>query len=373
LSLLPSNALTKKLSSPTLFFYALFWLMTLLVVGTITQKYIGLYQAQEKFFSSWFLWHWSMPVAPGGRMTMAFIILILTCKLLFSSPWRTKNVGVMVTHFGSLMLLGGGVLTAYFSSEGSMVLDEGQSSGVYQDYHAHEIAVVDTRGEAEDEVIGFSGSYLKQGATLKTENLPFKMEVLSFYENIYIAAKKNPALESERGMAKRFDLKEMPLSPEENQNRAGIRLKVSGLGDGNDGIYALYEYMDVPQSFTVGKDVFQIALRKKAYILPFEIELLDFERQVHPGTNTPRSFKSDVNVVRGEAKRKLTISMNEPLRTEGYTLYQSSFSQAEGKETSILAVVENKGRMFPYIASIIICIGILIHLVLHIPQLIRRA
>ena len=177
----------------------------------------------------------------------------------------------------------------------------------------------------------------------------------------------------ERGVAKRFDLHEMPLSAEENKNRAGIRLNVSGLSPDQDGIYALYEYMEVPQSFRVGSDVYHLGLRKKTYVLPFEIELLDFERQVHPGTNTPRSFKSDVNVVRGEVKRHVTISMNKPLRTDGYTLYQSSFSQQEGKETSILAVVENKGRMFPYISSIIICIGILIHLVLHIPQLIRRA
>ena len=32
------------------------------------------------------------------------------------------------------------------------------------------------------------------------------------------------------------------------------------------------------------------------------------------------------------------------------------------KETTVLATVKNYGRMFPYISSIIMCIGILVHL-----------
>ena len=56
--------------------------------------------------------------------------------------------------------------------------------------------------------------------------------------------------------------------------------------------------------------------------------------------------------------------MNEPLRYKGYTLYQSSFIQGGGKETTVLSVVHNMGRMFPYISSIIICIGIVVHLLI---------
>lgn len=372
MSLLPSNALSKKLSSPTLFFYALFWLMILLFWGTVAQKNMGLYQAQEKFFSSWFLWLGPVPT-PGGRLTMAFITLNLLCKLLFASPWVVKRSGIIITHLGSLMLLAGGVLTAYFSTEGSMVLDEGQTNGIYQDYHSHEVAVVDTRGETHDEVTSFAGSYLQEGRELKREKLPFSMKVLEYHPNVILVPKKSAAQELERGMSKRFDVMSTPMHPEENRNRAAVKLEISGLGDGNDGHYTLVEFSEVPQTLTVAGDTYYVGLRKRTYPLPFKIELLDFERQVHPGTNKPRSFKSDVNVVRGQAKRKVTISMNKPLRSDGYTLYQSSFSQQEGKETSILAVVENKGRMFPYISSIIICIGILIHLILHIPQLIRRA
>ena len=54
--------------------------------------------------------------------------------------------------------------------------------------------------------------------------------------------------------------------------------------------------------------------------------------------------------------------MNEPLRHYDYTFYQASFIEEGDKETTVLATVKNYGRMFPYISSIIMCIGILVHL-----------
>ena len=64
--------------------------------------------------------------------------------------------------------------------------------------------------------------------------------------------------------------------------------------------------------------------------------------------------------------------MNEPLRHEGYTFFQASFSQTAQGETSVLAVVQNYGRLFPYISSIIMSLGLLIHLLMQLPKLIKR-
>ena len=64
--------------------------------------------------------------------------------------------------------------------------------------------------------------------------------------------------------------------------------------------------------------------------------------------------------------------MNEPLRYKGYTFYQSSFIETPDGETSVLAAVKNYGRMFPYISSIIMCIGLLIHLFMKLPALFNK-
>ena len=54
--------------------------------------------------------------------------------------------------------------------------------------------------------------------------------------------------------------------------------------------------------------------------------------------------------------------MNQPLRHKGYTFYQSSYIEDDNKEISVLAVVKNLGRALPYLSSLIICIGLLIHI-----------
>lgn len=75
-----------------------------------------------------------------------------------------------------------------------------------------------------------------------------------------------------------------------------------------------------------------------------------------------QEYESIVTIMDGEIEWQSPIRMNEPLRYKGYTLYQSSFITVGEEQLSVLAVVENAGRVFPYISSIVMCIGLLIHL-----------
>ena len=61
------------------------------------------------------------------------------------------------------------------------------------------------------------------------------------------------------------------------------------------------------------------------------------------------------NQERGE-KREFLIYMNHPLRYNGLTFFQSSFTPDE--LTTILQVVSNPGRHFPYISCILIFVGL---------------
>jgi hypothetical protein len=83
-----------------------------------------------------------------------------------------------------------------------------------------------------------------------------------------------------------------------------------------------------------------------------------------------KSYRSAVEVTEGGITQRSLIQMNEPLRFRGYTLYQSSYSEEGGKPVSVFAVVRNAGVYFPYISSLIMCLGLLIHLVLKLPDLI---
>ena len=93
---------------------------------------------------------------------------------------------------------------------------------------------------------------------------------------------------------------------------------------------------------------------------------------LYPGTNMAKSYSSDVILKDGNIEWPARISMNQPLRYKGYTLYQSSFEETPEGDFTMLAVVKNPGRLFPYIASGILCFGLLIHLFQRLPSLLKR-
>ena len=68
----------KKIGSPKIFVFTVIWLMVLVFVGTIVQKNIGLYAAQQQYFSSWFKFLGPFPL-PSGKLTMLLMFLNLSC------------------------------------------------------------------------------------------------------------------------------------------------------------------------------------------------------------------------------------------------------------------------------------------------------
>ena len=97
-------------------------------------------------------------------------------------------------------------------------------------------------------------------------------------------------------------------------------------------------------------------------MLPFSVRLVDFKRDVYPDTDKARSYSSDVMILDNGVEWPERIEMNKPLRYKGYTFYHSSFEQAAPMQPTILSVVKNKGRVFPYITTLIIPAGLLLHI-----------
>lgn len=360
------------LYSTKIFFYSLIWLIVLLLIGTVAQKDAGLYLAQQKYFSSWFFF-WNHVPFPSGRFILAIIFFNLLCKILFNSPICFKNVGVIITHIGSLLLLIGGCLTAYFSIEGSMFIPEGQSSGYFEDYYKMELALINTSLSDFDEVTSYSNDWLVEGETIQIPDSTVKINIINYFPNVIVSTRTHLSHDRLQGMAKRFEFTPIAVNPAHEKNIAGLIFEITGFKDDQkDGIYMVYQYMEVAQTLQVENSVYTIALRNQRYLLPFKIKLIDFEQKKYPGTEKAKSYKSDIVLQEKDFERKATIQMNEPFRYLGYTFYQSSFVENKGVQATVLAVVKNRGRLFPYISSIIICIGLLIHLLIHLPRLIEN-
>ena len=364
--------LIKFISSPKVFSYTVVWLIVIVFFGTIAQKDVGLYASQVKYFSSYyFLFAGFLPL-PGGRITIIIMTVNLASSLFKKSLWKMKKLGIIIVHIGGLLLLIGGGITAKFSAEGNMVIGEGESSDYVDDYHDMELAFVNTSLEDSLEYTIFDAPLLGEGKRIKYDKLGIQIDIIDHIKNVRVESRISPADSIYKGFLNDFVIIPKQPDKENTQNRPGLIFKIEGTGKETDGIYGAFLGQRVPDTFEIGGELFFTEFRRKRTYLPFAIELLDFKKVMHPGTNVAKSFSSEVNLIENKIPRRVLIQMNEPLRHKGYTFYQASFVDGLDKETTVLATVKNYGRMFPYISSIIMSIGLLIHLLINLPKMLKK-
>lgn len=365
----------RPLASAAIFYYATLWLSVLVVVGTINQKFFGLRHSLEKYFSAWFVQPMDMPLwLPAGRFTMAVILISLSAKLIIGSKWRIKNIGINITHLGVFCLMLGGVITAYTTTEGNMAIPEGAESSSYQDFHEVEIAVTDRADPEFDATTTFTDGFFTNDQTFTDSRVPMSFKVLRWYKNCEpVARPADERLPEHKDRAANIMLKELPTD-NDDRNLGGVEVEVSGLAPTHNGTYVLISHPGWKPAIVTGEDgkTYELFLRARHHQLPFSIYLKDFEKLDHAGTSMARAFSSKVRVTQGASTEDKKIYMNHPLRRNGYTLYQASFSQA-ATETTVLQVVHNKGQLMPYISIVIITVGLLIHVIMQIPRLIVAA
>lgn len=345
----------KTLASPAVLFYALPWLIVLLVLGTVAQKDLGLYAAQAKYFSSWILWWGPFPL-PGAYITLGVITVCLLAKFLLYSPWRAAQAGTILTHLGVLVLMIGGLVTALSQQEGFLPVSEGQTVSMVSSYHDRVLRIEKDGAVFMD--VPYAG--LKKGAALE---LPFTVKIENLCRNCHPVATDDIA--GRKGLAESIELREGEVEKEDEANLSGATLLFSGTSE-EDGTYVVMEEIPHKPEVTFEGSVYAFSLGRAQQELPFSLTLVKFSRDMHPGTDIPSGFSSSVIVRDGDVSWPYTIRMNEPLRYKGYTFYQSSFSIRPDGEYSILSVVRNKGRVFPYLASAIIFAGLLVHIVLRL-------
>lgn len=109
---------------------------------------------------------------------------------------------------------------------------------------------------------------------------------------------------------------------------------------------------------------YRIALRFRRYYKLYSMRLDAFHHDLYPGTSIPRNFSSDIHISDPERSidHDVVIHMNNPLRFEGDTFFQSSWipgnRPGDPDRGTILMVVRNPGWTIPYIACAAGLIGL---------------
>ena len=354
--------------------------LALVFVGTLAQVHEGLYQAQTRYFKSWFVWKptigdstWPI-LLPGGYLIGTLLLANLLAAHAARFKLTKKKIGILLIHFGVILLLVGQLLTDAFSTESAMRLAEGESRNYSQDFRANELVVIDSTDPQHDEVVSIPERLVATRKEIRDEKLPFALRVLNYWPNA--ALLRDPAsstlpVPATSGVGKGLHL--VPLAPtastEERDLPSAVVEPVTP--HGSLGAWLVSCELGARQEFRYRDRTYQLALRFKRYYKPFSLQLLEFTHERYRGTDTPKNFASRVRIRRPDSgeDRETLIYMNNPLRYNGETYYQAGFdpkNDSRVHKVTILQVVRNPGWLTPYFSCALVFLGLLVQFLTHL-------
>jgi hypothetical protein len=394
----PANPLTRIirfLSSFGLATVTLALLLVLTLLGTLEQAEYGLVASQERYFESVFIdridvgacWralaldvYWDIGnlqlplyIVPGGYTLMAILFVNMLLGGLIRIRKSPKTIGVVISHFAILFMVAAGAVSYHFAREGNMTLAEGQTSDEFRSFHDRVIEIERYDPEASERMAyvidegQFEDLGAGKGRTFTHERLPFDLMITNWRRN---AEPRRDTTGERRDAVDGYFIQEMSVLddagkalPDEQFASACIAIaKDPTTGKEQRGI--LWEFAAAPWTVTVGEQKFLVSLAHRTFKLPFAIRLDKTEQEKHPGTERARKFTSEVTKLREGREERRVITMNEPVRSEGYAVFQQTFDSGEtrgGIKQSGFQIVENPSDHWPLVSCIIVAIGLLIH------------
>jgi hypothetical protein len=370
------NRLVKALTSLRLTVVLLCAGLLLVFVGTLAQVHEGLYQAQTRYFKSWFIWqptigdHQWRILLPGGYLIGSLLLLNLIAAHATRFKFTKKKIGILLIHAGVVALLLGQLLTDAFSTESAMRLREGDVRNYSQDFRDNELAVIDTTDPQQDEVVSVPDRLLASKKVIHPDKLPFTLRVLNYWPNAALLSQPTNGavhINVTRGVGSGMHL--VPLTPTVSMDDRNLPSAIVEVvtPEGALGSWLVSCELGAKQDFTYHNRNYQMALRFKRYYRPFYLELAKFTHEKYRGTEIPKNFASRVRLQRPDTgeDREVLIYMNNPLRYNGETFYQAGFDKFDPHVT-ILQVVHNPSWLTPYFSCVLVALGLIVQFVTHL-------
>ena len=332
---------------------------------------------------------------------MVYAPMLAAVYVLFA-----KRSGIILIHGAMILLIVGEAITGNLAIESQMPIYEGQTINWTHDIREVELAVMQHDDSNTHTVHAIPASRLVKAARSDDKDInvgPLQVRVEQYFTNSEMMPRTVP-VDGMNGLGRIFEVKsarpvtgvgeqqvDYPaavvsvwrdnamlgrwlLSPHFNprmiafllqRNPAQARQAIGAFWPGD-------QVTTVPQSFRVGDQTFELALRFRRHYKPYQVQLTDFKHDLYTGTQVPKNFSSDIRLIdpsRSE-DRNVLIYMNHPLRYRGETFFQSGWLGDDFG--TILQVVDNPGWQIPYIACILGGLGLLIHFGLHLWEFLQK-
>jgi hypothetical protein len=381
--------------------------MILIFVATLEQVRVGIRGAQAEFFESMYgIWHYPeqfwggeflnpipLPI-PGGYLLGGLLILNLIAAFITRFQWTGKKMGIQLIHLGIILLLIGQLATQAMQEESRMQIDKGESKNYLERFHGVELAFIDVTDPDTEQVVSLPQELLEKGGIHYSKDLPFKVRVLEFGPNCEFntlppAQKKTgPSGTVNRGVIEATNLQIRPKPEDFSSEGMNFGYVVFEVLDGAEsmGIWAAISHPAGNHWWAqinpkMGDLAFQpirtqgrlwgATLRPEREYLPYSIELLGIANEFYQGTDIPFNFESEIvlNMEQNQTRRAL-VYMNTPLRHEGKTFYQYQMNKAA--DYTVFQVVRNPSWLVPYIACILVSIGLLWQFSFHLARFLNK-
>jgi hypothetical protein len=356
----------------------------LIFTGTIAQVHLGIHEAQQRYFQSLFVWWppqgngFRIPVFPGGHLIGAVLLVNLLAAHASRFRWAWRKLGIHLTHVGLIIMLAGGLFTDLFAVESQMRLSPGETKAYSEDGRRVELALIDQTDPAADEVTVIPQELLRRERAITHPNLPFAVVVRKFYQNSQLrllSESTGGMAAATRGVGTRVLVEPLPRATGVDQRdvaSAVLEIRSGGAETASLGTWLVSDALGVQQRFSYGGRTWQLALRPVRYYQPFSLTLQKFSHDLYPGTQIPKNFSSRITLHDPDrtVQRDVLIYMNHPLRYRGQTFYQAGFEK--GDTATVLQVVRNPSFLAPYVACLIVALGLLIQFGYHLVDFSRR-
>ncbi len=356
--------------------------MILIFAGTIAQVHLGIWEAQRRYFQSFYVWWpadsngFQIPIFPGGHLIGAVLLVNLIAAHLKRFRWSTSKLGIHLTHAGLIIMLAGGLFTDLFAIESNMRLSNGDTKNYSEDSRHNELAVIDLTDPEFDQVTAIPESLLRRSGTIEHKSLPFQIVVRHYYQNsrLKMASEETGGQKPVANKGPGAQVIVEPIARATGMNdRDVISAAIEIIPkEGSLGTWLVSEALGAPQTFSTGGHQWQLVMRPIRYYKPYSVTLQKFTHEKYAGTEIPKNFASSVTLIDPErtVNRNALIYMNHPLRYRGDTYYQAGFERDD--QTTILQVVRNPSFLAPYVACIIVAAGLLVQFGYHLVGFSRR-
>lgn len=265
-----------------------------------------------------------------------WLSLCLVGCFITSKAWQRKKYASLLLHSSFIVIIIGAGITRYYGFEGLMSLREGESTNtITTNTHYIFIQVKNPQGEVEHIRIP---TYIDDKI-----NRPIK-QTFNFFN-------------------KPLTLKTGELSREDSSmGRYILKAHIEFLGKDKE-VLIMRDGDNTPTKDNITllrEDDYTILLAwgTDAIALPFSLKLTNFELERYPGSHSPASYASQVEVLDGDKPPfPFRIFMNNVLDYGGYRFFQSSYHPDE--KGSILSVNNDPGKMPTYIGYTMLILGVL--------------